>query len=136
MFANLKKKIEAEVGDLSKLTPSFRSITQSERMTPLSSRHNSVSSLTSEPSPFSNSNKASGGLVSSPTEPGFQSTPLSGANGGGKMDAVQQKLRRQYEEKMQTLESDFAWRLSSKDEEIGKLQKQLDHLNGVLHSKE
>jgi negative regulator of replication initiation len=140
MFANLKKKIESEVGDLSRLTPNLRSVTQSEKMTPLSSRHNSVSSLASETSYTTK--------MTSPMSPNesYQGQSLFGSGGtgssggmgaaGGRSDNTQQKLKRIYEEKLQTQELDFAWRLNSKDDEISKLQKQVEHINTLLHSKE
>lgn len=139
MFANLKKKIELEVGDLSRLTPSLRN---SEKLTPLSSRHNSVSSLTSETS-TSYTNKLSSPTTNPPFDQaqhyGKHHEGASNNNGGtSKLDnSIQQnKVKRQYEEKIQTLELDLAWRLSSKDEEITKLKKQLEHANTLLHSKE
>jgi hypothetical protein len=125
MFANLKKKIESEVGDLSRLN--LRSITSmsSEKMTPLSSRHNSVSSLASETTSTSLSNK----LISSPLSPPQQDHTSGGggasasassrqegsaANNGGNKTDKDNRIRRQFEEKIQTLELDFAWRWLNK----------------------
>lgn len=108
MFANLKKKIESEVGDLSRLAPS-NVLGRNTSSSTLSSRQPSVSSLTSEPAnlsgiPVSPNPLEFGGGVGSSVTP-------SRVGGGHSLHSIKIK---QLEEKLQVsvkwVELGFKWR--------------------------
>lgn len=105
MFANLKKKIESEVGDLSRLAPANVLNRNNANSSTLSSRHPSVSSLTSEP-PNLNVSGLLVPLSPNPVEGGGGGSSGGGASGvtpsrsGGGSSLIGIKVK-QLEEKLQ-----------------------------------
>lgn len=157
MFANLKKKIESEVGELSRLAPSsLVNRASTTTSSALSSRHASVSSLVSEPASFNPSNQSAPVQPHSPlldSAPGNSSSSnnpaasrfafLPGSSAGntgltssGSSSSLHAMKIKGLEEKLQSQESDFAWRLSNKDDEISSLNKTVEILTTQLRAQD
>ncbi|CAG7822042.1 unnamed protein product [Allacma fusca] len=151
MFANLKKKIEEEVGDLSRLTSPINlagalgdrrvgGSTQGTNTPNLGSRQSSVASL----------------IDIGPDRPVGQSRPHAsnaGQSSQSQRDASNEELqqmkkvnadlklkldnlKKSYEEKLQNQETDFAWKYNTKEDELAQLRNERDRFKDQIKSVE